>query len=79
MFAISPKQFEQFITVVNTDVKEYENKVCCKEKSLMYSTDSHNVNMVLCYSELQILADLLNNASIIYETQRILGNEYSNE
>jgi hypothetical protein len=73
VFAISPKQFEVFISQVNVDVQHYENRICCKEKSLMYNTDSSNVNMVLCYNELLVLADLLNNASLIYEAQQILS------
>ena len=73
VFAISVEQFETFIQLVNTDIIQYEGKVCCKEKSLMYNTDSSHVNMVLCYSELILLAELLNKATLLFQAHQILS------
>jgi hypothetical protein len=74
--AISTKQFQQFIKVVNTDLTHLENKVSHEEKSLLYATDSRYVNMVLCYTELVELAELLNHSALIFEARQILDSGY---
>lgn len=73
VFAISLEQFEQFTHTVNADLIQYNGKICCKEKSLMYNTDSSHVNMVLCYTELTLLAELLNKATLLFEAHQILN------
>ncbi len=73
VFALTPEQFVSFVSLVNADVVQYQGRMCCREKSLMYNTDSSNVNIVLSYSELLVLSDLLINASLLYEAQQILN------
>ncbi|MES2778921.1 MAG: DUF6686 family protein [Bacteroidota bacterium] len=72
VFALSIQQFEQFIQLINMDVTQYNGKMCSKEKSLMYNTDSSHINMVLCYTELVLLAELLNKATMLFQAHQIL-------
>lgn len=72
LFALTPAQFNNFRYVLQNDLAHCVSGKNCCNKTLLYNTDSRNVNIVLSYRELVQLDSLVNYASLLYDAYVII-------
>lgn len=71
-FALTPAQFSTFRSLLYRDMCRGCKHASRCSKTLMYQTESRNVQLVLSYTELVQLTSLVNYAALMFDTYSII-------